>query len=235
MYLFPIRFGLVPRMGLFFASMSEPPVKRAIAFFDGQNLFHSAKTVFGYSFPNYDPLKLAQAVCASRGWTLAEVRFYTGVPEVADNPQWNAFWASKLLTMSRAGVKTTRRPLKYRMKSVRLPDGSTHTFRDADEKGIDVRIAVDVLSFAVQNLLDVAVIFSQDQDLSEVAQELRQIAARENRWIKVASAFPCDPTIPMINPNKPPNRRGINSTDWIEISKVMYDGCIDSINHRPKK
>jgi hypothetical protein len=27
---------------------TEPPVKRAIAFFDGQNLFHAAKRAFGY-------------------------------------------------------------------------------------------------------------------------------------------------------------------------------------------
>jgi hypothetical protein len=32
----------------------EPPVKRAIAFFDGQNLFHHAKAAFGYTYPNFD-------------------------------------------------------------------------------------------------------------------------------------------------------------------------------------
>jgi hypothetical protein len=46
----------------------EPAVKRAIAFFDGQNLFYAAKHAFGYSWPNYDPLKLARAVCQSQGW-----------------------------------------------------------------------------------------------------------------------------------------------------------------------
>ena len=33
---------------------SEPPLKRAFVFVDGQNLFHAAKEAFGYSFPNYD-------------------------------------------------------------------------------------------------------------------------------------------------------------------------------------
>jgi hypothetical protein len=42
---------------------AEPTVKRTIAFVDGQNLFYAAKYAFGYSWPNYDPLKLAQAVC----------------------------------------------------------------------------------------------------------------------------------------------------------------------------
>ncbi len=31
---------------------AEPAVKRAIAFFDGQNLFYATKYAFGYSWPN---------------------------------------------------------------------------------------------------------------------------------------------------------------------------------------
>lgn len=45
---------------------AEPPVKRAIAFFDGQNLFYAAKYAFGYSWPNYDPILLTlpkQSAC----------------------------------------------------------------------------------------------------------------------------------------------------------------------------
>jgi hypothetical protein len=32
----------------------EPSIKRAVAFFDGQNLFHAAKQAFGYRSPNYE-------------------------------------------------------------------------------------------------------------------------------------------------------------------------------------
>jgi hypothetical protein len=46
---------------------AEPAVKRAIAFIDGQNLFHNARNAFGYTYPNYDVQKLAQAVCAVHG------------------------------------------------------------------------------------------------------------------------------------------------------------------------
>jgi len=34
--------------------LPEPAIKRARAYIDGQNLFHSAKEAFGYSFPNDD-------------------------------------------------------------------------------------------------------------------------------------------------------------------------------------
>ena len=45
----------------------EPDVKRVFAYIDGQNLFHSARAAFGYTYPNYDVQKLAQAVCAGAG------------------------------------------------------------------------------------------------------------------------------------------------------------------------
>jgi hypothetical protein len=98
--------------------------------------------------------------------------------------------------------------------------------RKGHEKGIDIRIALDVVRLALEGAYDVAVIFSQDQDLSEVASEIRQIARREARWIKLASAFPSSPTYK--------NRRGINGTDWIVIERSLYDGCIDGRDYRPK-
>ena len=30
----------------------EPLIKRAVAFLDGQNLFHAASEAFGYTYPN---------------------------------------------------------------------------------------------------------------------------------------------------------------------------------------
>lgn len=55
----------------------EPAVKRAIAFVDGQNLFHHVRSAFGYTFPNYDVQRLARAVCIAKGWKLQRVHFYT--------------------------------------------------------------------------------------------------------------------------------------------------------------
>ena len=135
--------------------------------------------------------------------------------------------AAKLLHMSRQGIYTFTRSLRYRNQVVNLPDGSQHTFLAAEEKGIDVRIAIDVIRMAHRNDYDVALIFSQDQDLSEVAAEVRVISQEQNRRIKVASAFPVSPTAR--------NKRGINSTDWIPIDRAMYDTCLDPRDYRPKK
>jgi len=205
---------------------AEPQDKRAIAFVDGQNLFHAAREAFGYTFPNYDVSALARAVCGQAGWRLTETRFYTGIPEPSDNAFWNAFWAGKMAVMGRQGVQVYSRPLRYRNRRVRLPDGSEHTFLAGEEKKVDVRIALDVIRLAHRGAYDVAVVFSQDQDLSEVADEVRVIAREQNRWIKMACAFPDSPTVR--------NRRGINKTDWIRIERATYDACVDRRDYRPR-
>jgi hypothetical protein len=126
--------------------------------------------------------------------------------------------------MGRQGISVFTRSLRYRNKTVTLPNGTTHSFLHGEEKGIDVRIALDVIGKAVRNEYDVAVVFSQDQDLSEVADEIRVIARQQNRWIRIACAYPMSPTTN--------NRRGINGTQWIPISRVMYDSCIDPKDYR---
>src|SRR5262245_59623855 len=101
---------------------AEPCVKRAVAFVDGQNLYHAARQAFGHTYP-YDVSALANSVCRSRLWTVADVRFYTGVPNASDHPSWHAFWVAKLAQMGRHGVRVFSRPLRYRNRVVRLADG----------------------------------------------------------------------------------------------------------------
>ncbi len=88
-------------------------------------------------------------------------------------------------------------------------------------------MAIDIIRMAHHKEYDVALlIFSQDQDLSEVAGELRTISLEQNRWIKVACAFPLSPTTR--------NRRGIEKTDWVYIDRATYDACIDRRDYRLK-
>ena len=111
------------------------------------------------------------------------------------------------------------RPLRYRM---------TKNGREkAEEKGVDVRIAVDIVRAVLREECDVALIFSQDQDLSEVAKEVREIAREQRRWIKIASAFPSG--------EDAENIRGVNNTDWVRIDRETYDLCLDSHDHFPPR
>jgi uncharacterized LabA/DUF88 family protein len=141
------------------APLIEPAIKRAVVFVDGQNLFNAAKEAFGYHFPNYNIQCLAETACNARHWNLVQVRFYTGVPDPSDDAAKNAFWTAKLAAMGRQGIKVYSRALRYRNKTVKLPGGKSHTFLHGEEKGIDVRIAIDVIAMAVRNDYDVAVVF----------------------------------------------------------------------------
>ena len=205
----------------------EPTIKRTFAFFDGQNLFYVAKEAFGYSYPNYAPWLLAKAICQKEGFHLEQTFFYTGIPSKLDNPFWNAFWIKKMAVMGTRGVSVFSRELRYRNRSVQLPDGTETTIPVGEEKGVDIRIALDIVSFAREGVFDVAMVFSQDNDLSEVADEVRKIASSQNRWLKISSAFPISPTSR--------NTRGINKTDWIKIDRQFYDSCLDANDYRPKK
>jgi uncharacterized LabA/DUF88 family protein len=202
----------------------EPAIKRTVAFIDGQNLFHHAREAFGYHYPNYDIQKICDCICKAQAWNLVGIRFYTGVPDVGDNAFWNTFWTKKLAAMGKVGIKVYSRPLRYRNKTVKLPNGTVHSFLHGEEKGIDVRIAIDVIGLAVRNEYDVALVFSQDQDLSEVADEMRVLARQFGRWMRIACAYPMSPTVT--------NRRGINNSQWIQIDRAAYDTCLDTTDYR---
>lgn len=69
--------------------------------------------------------------------------------------------------------------------------------------------------------------FSQDQDLSEVADEIKLISSEQHRWIKMFSAFPYK--------DGAPNMRGINNTEWLKIDAATYEACVDPFDYRTTK
>ena len=190
----------------------EPPVKRVAAFFDLQNLFLSAKDAWGYTYPNFDPVMLARCVVKQNPtWKLTLICLYTGLPDARRNPVWHAFWVNKLAAHqardSRVSIFTA--PLHYNNNV-------------ASEKGVDIRIALDLVRLARLNRFDTALLFSRDTDFAEAAREIRSIAAERSRWIKIASVFPDYRNF----------RRGIDGTDWIRLSKSDYDSCLDRNDYR---
>jgi hypothetical protein len=109
---------------------------------------------------------------------------------------------------------------------ITLPGGSQLTRLDGHEKGIDVRIALDIMRQAIDGTCDVALVFSKDQDLSEVVDEVKLISQQQDRWIRLACAFPESPATG--------KQRGVNGTEWIRIDRALYDRCLDPLDHRPK-
>jgi uncharacterized LabA/DUF88 family protein len=204
----------------------EPPLKNALAFVDGQSLYRHAKDAFGHHHPNYDPVKLHRLVCERNGWRPTLVRFYTGVPSVAESPMWSSYWSNRVLAMKRAGIDVTTRPIRYHKERVDVPDGTFKIVTIPQEKGIDVRLALDLVRLARTGQFDVAVLFSQDSDLAEVVADVKSISKEQDRWISVVCAFPAGP--------KASAHRGIEGTRWIKLLEADYNACLDPKDYRTK-
>lgn len=205
----------------------EPTQKRCIAFVDAQSLFHAARQAFGSFYPDYDPLALSKSICQKQDWELVQVRVYTSVPSVEDNEYWHRFWLNKLRALEGAGVVTWWKGWRMRKRPVHTPDGRVQMLPAALEKGVDLKIAVDILQRAHSRQYDVALVFSQDQDFAEVADEIRSVAREQDRWIKIASAYPYSSASRTF--------RGIDRTDWLQIERETYDACLDPRDYRPRR
>lgn len=197
-----------------------------MGFIDGQNLYQHAKEAFGHHHPNYDPLKLHQAVCDTHSWIPTLVKFYTGIPSQEISPMWAAYWSNRVIALKRTGVHVTTRPIRYRQEHIVLADGSEQIVPTPQEKGIDVRLALDIVRLARQRNYDVAVIYSQDQDLAEVVAEVNEIAREQDRTITIACAFPSGPNAT--------SKRGVNKTQWFMMEEDFYNACLDHHDYRSK-
>ncbi len=193
--------------------IAEPAVKRVVAFFDGRNLRKSSRSAFGHrDYENTHPLKLARLICARKGWQLGTVNFYIGVPgkgrRVAGETRDD--WITRAALWKDEGVNVFTRDLACNNK----------------EKGIDVRIALDVARGVRNEDFDIALIFSQDQDFQEVVKEVRDMSQQDNRWLKTASAYP------LRQDDK--NCRGVDGADFaIPMDRGTVARCLDTWIERP--
>jgi uncharacterized LabA/DUF88 family protein len=193
----------------------QPKLKRAIAFFDGSNVRFAAREAFGEEITNCNPLALATDVCAQEGWALQDVHYYLGVPDVRVTEDGHYAWMKRCARWRKQGVKVFTRPLQHD------DDGG------AREKGVDVRLALDVINLHHKQAFDVAIIFSQDQDFSEVAAEVKAIARDQNRWIQVVSAYP--------NSEQSTNQIGVLGARHLPLSFGLYERCLDTSENRKMK
>ncbi len=202
----------------------KPDVPRVHAFVDGQNLFYGVKTCFGYEAPNFDIMKLAEEIVAASGFDreLMQVHFYTGMHKRAKNAFWHDFWTKKLTAMRGQGVRVVTIPLMY--VRVQTPSG---VIEKGMEKGIDLRIGLDLVRLARKNEYDIALIFSQDTDLAEAVQEIKELRRELNRWVIAESAFPQNSAVGL--------QKGVPGTQWRPFDKVVYDRCLDPTDYRPPR
>ncbi len=189
--------------------MLEPKLKKVVTFFDIQNFYLTSKSAWGFSYPNFDPIALSTLVTSRHtDWKLTGIKLYTGIHSIAKNERWHKFWTNKLNFHKEKDSRVS-----FYTTLLHYSGGCAH------EKGIDIRIALDLVRMARTNDYDVALLFSSDSDFCEVAGEIRAIAREKDRWIKIVSVFP--DTL----------KRGIDKTDWQPLSKDEYNKCTDTNNY----
>lgn len=60
--------------------------------------------------------------------------------------------------------------------------------------------------------------------MSEVVSDIKKIAEKAGKEIRLACAFPYGPNAS--------SKRGISGTDWIKIEQADYDQCLDTRDYR---
>ncbi|MDO8962926.1 MAG: NYN domain-containing protein, partial [Coriobacteriia bacterium] len=215
------------------AAAAEPPRSRAMFFFDCQNLYGAARRAWGYRYACFDPIALSQSIAESRGWHLAHVHVYTGVPRPEDRFALNKYWTGKLRWVGQQPIGSSHsRPLRYRdtedsvcpvcAESLAIVCAKCgHAVKElGHEKGIDTHLALDVVRMAQDGAYDVAVIVSQDQDFAPAAFEVNNIAKAQGRMIFVYSAYP-------ENSHPAANQFPVEFTRRIVVTHDVYAACLD--------
>ena len=158
---------------------------RVALFIDAQNVYMGARRSF-HTVPLHhtdgqvDPTAVGQLLCnrPPGGHTreLSEVRIYTGRPDSSRDPRTYGAHMRQCEAWERMGAVVVPRTLRY------PPDWPQ---RPAEEKGVDVELAIDFIAGALDGDFDVGIIFSTDTDLRPA---LEFVVARFERYPRAESA-----------------------------------------------
>ena len=192
---------------------------KIVVFVDAQNLYEGARQAFflsggSHTLGQFDPQKLGLALTAAKPFgqekserSLAQVRIYCGLASSSKDPKSNSARRRQIAVWSKNGVEVTTRSLRY-------PSDWPKTA--AEEKGIDVALAIDFVTMAVDGDYDIGIIASTDTDLRPAVEYVikRQVAAVEvAAWHSEKSRRPLSVE---------------GSSLWCHrLTKAHYDGVAD--------
>lgn len=127
-------------------------MERVAIFIDGSNFYHGLKATFGRA--NIDFEKFAQKLCGDRSLVRT---YYYSVPVNRDDGEERYRRQQKFFAKLR---DTPYREVKLG-RLVKRPSGMV-------EKGVDVKLAVDMLVMAFNGIYDTAILVSGDGDYDSV-------------------------------------------------------------------
>ncbi len=150
--------------------------KRVMVFIDGSNLYHALKAVLGKA--NIDFKHLVQALVGPDR-ELARVYYYNAPVNAQEVPDQYKKQQSFF-----SGIK--RLPY-FELKLGRL----VRRAQGMIEKGVDVRLATDMVAAGLRDRYDVAVLVSGDGDFADAVQVVKD-AGKHVELAYPASAHPAD-------------------------------------------
>lgn len=139
---------------------------QVVVYIDAQNTYKGARSAFypgqtpHFAAGQIDPLALGTLLLrrtpAGFNRELKQVRIYTGRPDATKQPQ--TYWPHmrQCAAWESAGARVVWKPLRY------PPD---FPVSKPEEKGVDVQLAVDLVTHAMSRRFDVGIVFSTDTDL----------------------------------------------------------------------
>ena len=156
-------------------------MRRVAVFLDWQNVYHCAREAFHDElepsrYGNVRPGALAELL-VSKGTDeqLTHVCIYQGEPDPRKDPRTHAAH----MRQRQAWTRECGGLLRLRTRALRYPPARPTS--DAEEKGVDVQLAIDAMVMAVRNEYDVAIIASADTDLLPVVEGLLALKAETGK------------------------------------------------------
>ncbi|MEN6645130.1 MAG: NYN domain-containing protein [Armatimonadia bacterium] len=178
------------------SSPLAPSRQNVVFFIDGMNLWHECERKFHHG--NVHPDLLAAQFLGTRH--LKQIRFYCGIDNPRERPTRHASRTRQHKSFEAKGVYVWTNTMKYSDREA-VVEGvppcqcgfrKSRMVRDAREKGIDLRIALDMLRMARHGEFDVAVLVSADNDMKQVVDELKRLADEIGRKIAVENVVVWD-------------------------------------------
>jgi uncharacterized LabA/DUF88 family protein len=191
------------------------PEERICIYIDAANFYHIVLKILSLGELDFDFDKFADHLMRGRRGDGSGRRYYVGTVREEVGNEYSKEAMSKqtkqldLLKKSKWDINTSR--LRRRIESIKI-DGRTKeharlkaagfrsiTVERYREKGIDVKLATDLLSGAFDDKYDVAVVVSSDSDLIPAIDRVRFIQKKKVEYVGFSIQNPLNPE----NPTKP--------------------------------
>jgi len=158
---------------------------RVVIFIDGSNFYHN---LVAHGFPkNVDFSKFSKILCGDDRH-LIRTYYYNIIYDQSEDP--NRYKRQQIF------LNNIRRTpyLEFRAGALQKKSKECPHCKKLDnyhvEKGVDVSIAVDMLSMANNNRYDTAILVSSDGDLARACQEVKNLMKHiENAYFKDGSSW----------------------------------------------